>query len=52
MSPEDAPDIVVIKGGSLDDPADMAKAIHIWTSRKLPGLNIPQDARQFSQEPD
>ena len=45
-------DIVVIKAGSLDDPVDMAKAIHIWTSSKLPGLNIPEDAQQFLQEPD
>lgn len=49
--PEDAADIVVLKAGSLDDPVDMAKAVHIWTSRKLPGLNIPEDAPQFLQEP-
>lgn len=49
--PQDAPDIVVLKGGSLDDPLDMAKAIHIWASRKLPGLTIPEDARQFAEEP-
>lgn len=50
--PEDAPDIVVLKGGSLDDPVDMAKAIHVWTSSKLPGVIIPAGAKQFPQEPD
>ncbi|WP_119389110.1 GFA family protein [Taklimakanibacter lacteus] len=49
--PQDAPDIVVLKGGSLDQPIDMAKAIHIWTSRKLPGMIIPPDAAQFPEEP-
>jgi hypothetical protein len=43
---------VTIKAGSLDEPADMTDAIHIWTSRKLPGVVIPDDARQFPQEPD
>lgn len=45
-------DIVVIKAGSLDGPVDMAKAIHIWTSSKLPGMIVPGDAVQFPQEPD
>lgn len=49
--PQDAPDIVVLKGGALDDPLDMAKAIHIWTSRKLPGVIIPEGASQFAGEP-
>lgn len=50
--PQDAPDIVVLKGGSLDEPIDMAKAIHIWTSRKLSGIIIPPHAAQFPEEPD
>ncbi len=45
-------DTVTIKAGSLDEPVDMAKAIHIWTSRKLPGMQIPGEATQFSEEPD
>lgn len=43
---------VTIKAGSLDEPVDFSTAIHIWTSRKLPGLQIPQAARQFPEEPD
>ena len=50
--PADAPQIVVLKGGSLDDPVDFAAAIHIWTSRKLPGVVIPEGAKQFPREPD
>jgi hypothetical protein len=44
-------DTLTIKAGSLDQPVDFSRAIHIWTSRKLPGLAIPSDAQQFPQEP-
>lgn len=49
--PQDAGDVIVLKAGSLDEPVDMTKAIHIWTSRKLPGVVIPADAVQFPEEP-
>ena len=42
---------LTIKAGSLDDPVDISKAIHIWTSRKLPGLVIPPGAEQYPEEP-
>lgn len=42
---------VSVKGGSLDEPVDLGAAIHIWTSRKLPGVVIPADAPQFPQQP-
>jgi hypothetical protein len=42
---------VTIKAGSLDEPVDMTNAIHIWTSRKVPGVIIPEDALQYPQEP-
>ena len=45
-------DTITIKAGSLDEPVDMAEAIHIWTSRKLPGMQIQGEAAQFSEEPD
>ena len=41
-----------IKAGSLDDPPDLSEAIHIWTSRKLPGVVVPDGARQFPEEPE
>jgi hypothetical protein len=45
-------DTVSIKAGSLDRPVDASNAIHIWTSRKLEGVIIPANARQFAKEPD
>jgi hypothetical protein len=42
---------VSVKGGALDAPPDLSGAVHIWTSRKLPGVLIPADAVQFSAEP-
>jgi hypothetical protein len=50
--PEGGGDTVTIKAGSLDEPVDVTDAIHIWTSRKLPGLAIPEGALQFPREPD
>jgi hypothetical protein len=44
-------DIVSIKGGSLDEPLDFSRAIHCWTSSKLPGTVIPPGAKQFPREP-
>lgn len=44
-------DELSVKGGSLDLPPDLGTAIHIWTSRKLPGVLIPEGAVQFAEEP-
>ena len=41
-----------IKGGSLDKPPDLRQANHIWTSRMLPGIVLPQGVAQFPGEPD
>lgn len=46
------PEVYTVKGGSLDAPLDLSQAIHIWTSRKLPGLSIPEDARRYPEEPE
>lgn len=43
---------VSVKGGSLDRPVDLSRAIHMWTARKLPGVTIPPDARAYPGEPD
>ena len=40
-----------VKGGTFDQPVDVGGATHIWTSRKLPGILIPEGAKQFLQEP-
>jgi hypothetical protein len=41
---------ISIKGGSLDQPPDLSGAIHVWVSRKLPGVIIPDGAPQFAEE--
>ncbi len=41
-----------IKGGSLDVPVDLSDATHIWMRSKLPGVLVPENARQFQREPD
>ena len=43
---------ISIKGGSLDEPPTLEDAVHIWVSRKLPGVIIPDGAAQFPEEPD
>jgi hypothetical protein len=43
---------LTVKGGSLDEPPDLATAVHIWTARKLAGVLIPEHARQFPGEPE
>jgi hypothetical protein len=49
---EDSAAPISVKGGSLDLPPDLSAAVHIWTARKLPGVVIPEGARQFPAEPD
>jgi hypothetical protein len=44
-------DVLSIKGGSLDEPVDLTGAIHIWTSRKLAGVVVPNNAIQYAEEP-
>jgi hypothetical protein len=43
---------ISVKGGALDEPPGLEDAVHIWVVRKLPGVVIPDGARQFRQEPD
>jgi hypothetical protein len=46
-----ATETLSVKGGSLDHPINVERAIHIWTSRRLPGIIIPAGAAQFPEEP-
>jgi len=39
-----------IKGGSLDQPIDVSNAIHVWVTRKIPGIIIPEGAKQFPED--
>jgi hypothetical protein len=46
-----APEAITIKAGCLDVPIDMSDATHIWTARKVAGVCIPENAKQFPGEP-
>jgi hypothetical protein len=46
------PGVITVKAGSLDEPTDVGAAVHIWTSRKLPGVLIPPGVRCFEREPE
>lgn len=43
---------ISVKGGSLDDPVDLSRAVHIWTTRRLPGVVMPEGAKCFERAPD
>jgi len=43
---------ISVKGGSLDEPVDLRRAVHIWTSRMLQGIVVPEGAAQFPGEPE
>jgi hypothetical protein len=49
---EAAAPTITVKAGSLDEPVDVSRAVHIWTARKVPGLVIPAEAVQFPGEPE
>jgi hypothetical protein len=36
-----------IRRGSLDLPPDLSSAVHIWTQRRMAGLDIPEESVQF-----
>ena len=35
----------------MDTPPDLSHAVHIWTARKLPGIQIPEGAEQHLGDP-
>lgn len=45
------PEVLSVKGGSLDDPVDLRSAIHIWTAHKLRGVLIPPGALHYPGNP-
>lgn len=45
------PGVVNVKAGSLDQAVDISTAVHIWCSRKMPGVVIPDDAEQYLEQP-
>lgn len=49
-----SPQIVTLKGGTLDDPSVLAPIAHLWVSRKQPWLEMPAtpDVEMFETQPD
>jgi hypothetical protein len=45
-------EFVTLKGGSLDEPADVSAVPHVWVKRKLPGVVIPEGVPQFAENPE
>ncbi|GGE19380.1 hypothetical protein GCM10011529_27400 [Polymorphobacter glacialis] len=44
-----SPGIAAVKVGTADDPAALAPAFHVWTSMKLPWVEIPAALPQFER---
>ena len=42
---------ISVKGGSLDEPPDLSEAPHIWTSRAMNVVVIPEHVPRFAEEP-
>lgn len=47
-----APNVLRVRGGSFDLPPDISDAVHIWTKRKLAGLDLPAGVKQFPGQPE
>lgn len=43
------PGLIALKAGTLDDPSPFAPTMHLWTSSKLPWVEVPDDVRQFER---
>jgi len=41
-------DTVLLRGGTLDDPSQIAPDLHIFTRSKVPWLDLPPDAKAFA----
>lgn len=42
---------ISIKGGSLDVPPDLSRAKHIWVSRMVAGVVLPEGVERHAEEP-
>lgn len=47
-----APDVIVLKPGTLDDTSWLVPASQIWTRRKQPWVRLPDDALIVDGDPD
>jgi len=45
------PGMATIKGGSLDNAAELTPVAHIWTSSRQKWVALPQDVAQWEKQP-
>lgn len=45
------PEWTSIKAGTLDEKVDISSAQHIWTKRMLNGMELPEGAEAYEEEP-
>ncbi|MBC7493296.1 MAG: GFA family protein [Novosphingobium sp.] len=41
--------MVVVKAGTLDDPTPFTPGVSVWTSRKLPWVDLPDEQHKFER---
>jgi hypothetical protein len=46
-----SPELVTIKGGTLDEIANLPLVAHLWTTRKHAWIELPADAENFETQP-
>ena len=45
------PGLITVKGGSFDKAEDLTFAAHVWVSRKVAWIDLPEDASQWQTQP-
>ena len=45
------PGVLMLRAGTLDESDQLVPAVHLWTSRKQPWLQIPEQAPAFETQP-
>lgn len=41
-----------LRAGTLDNSDQLVPAVHLWTSRKQPWLQLPENVPSFEKQPD
>lgn len=47
-----SPEIVTLKGGTLDDAARLSPLAHLWVSRKATWVTLPENVPAYDTQPD
>lgn len=48
---DDGNGMLIVKAGTLDDPAPFAPMISLWTSTRLPWVQLPEQQKKFERNP-